>query len=184
MESRKGMRLAAEVVKIGPARQSAAGIRKLISAKGWDMPNLAFWMGISRQHLYAIIKDPCRARQWDLALQNLPYLGRIEKRQLEKLRGQTTHVTPPVAATGADADAGSAIKNGPGFRYHGSLVVGSVVTAVVTLEDMTEEGAYGEVVDVRTSESQEEYLIRFSGGEDWFDPDSVDQYIVETGLVR
>ena len=74
------------------------------------------------------------------------------------------------------------MNNGPGYRYRDLLVVGSIVVVVAShVGEMAEEGEEGEVIAIRDAGNREDYLIRFSGGEDWFDPDSFDACMAETG---
>jgi len=172
---------------IGPPRRSARYLRELIGMEGWYLVDLAFWLGVTRKHLASVIDDVHRARHWELALCNLPKLTALERRELTALRiaaeGEKTTRTNAVVA---DAPAVVPSYAGlPGMRYHGELVVGAVVVVTGShVGEMVEEGEEGVVIAVRAAGAREEYLIRFSGGEDWFDADAFDACMAETGKVR
>lgn len=175
-----------ELDEIGPARCSALFLKQQIASAGWKMVDLAFWLGITRKHLSSVINDVHRPRHWELALCHLPKLPALERRRLTELRlaaeqlktAKTVHVDEPSRAEGAAPGLR------PGMRYHNELIPGAVVVVVGShVGEMAEEGEEGVVVAVRANGNREEYQIRFTGGEDWFDADAFDESMAETGKM-
>ena len=168
---------------IGQRRYTADELRTLIANRGWQYGNLALWLGVTRIHLARVIKDVHRARHWELALANLPQLTQQDSAVLTslRLRKKCEANTSPATPRMTESEA-STVYTGPGYRYRDLLVVGSIVVVVAShVGEMAEEGEEGEVIAIRDTGSREDYLIRFSGGEDWFDPDSFDACMAETG---
>ncbi|WP_054287134.1 hypothetical protein [Gulbenkiania mobilis] len=172
---------------IGPRRLAAEEIRELLMQRGWMIENLALWLGLTRVHLGRIIRDVHRARHWDLAFLSLPRLADRDANILTQLRvarrrEQANSKLAALPALVANADPAPAKRTGPGYRYCGILVTGAVVVVIAShAGDIAEEGEEGVVVAVRDSGDREDYLIRFLSGEDWFDPDSFDACMAETG---
>lgn len=173
---------------IGPRRLTADEIKQLLTQKGWLQGNLALWLGVSRIHLGRLIRDVRRPRHWDLAFMSLPHLTTRENSILTDLRlareREQKESKVEVKRSAAEVLDPAATASGPGYRYRGVLVPGAVVVVTAShVGEMAEEGEEGEVVAVRDAGGREDYLIRFLAGEDWFDPDSFDACMAETGKV-
>lgn len=172
---------------IGPRRLTAGEIRELLTQRGWMIENLALWLGVTRVHLGRIVRDVHRARHWDLAFLSLPRLTDRDANILTQLRmarrqEQAANKAAALPTLVANPETAPAKKTGPGYRYHGILVTGAVVVVTAShAGDIAEEGEEGVVVAVRDAGDREDYLIRFLSGEDWFDPDSFDACMAETG---
>lgn len=168
-----------EIDRYGPPRRSARYLREQIAGAGWKITDLAFWLGVSRQYLTAVVDDVHRARHWDLALCGLPKLSRKAMAELAALRRSSKPPRKPSSAGEVFSPAE------PGMRYHGILVAGSVVVVTAShVGEMAEEGEEGLVESVRCHDRMESYLIAFpSGASDWFGPDDFDELMMETGKM-
>lgn len=70
------------------------------------------------------------------------------------------------------------------YRYHGHLVLGTVVAAFEDVGSIAETGMRGIVFQVRDIKNGEDYGVIFETGQwDWFSADYVDRYLVSIGLV-
>ncbi|NHR04503.1 hypothetical protein HA052_04770 [Chromobacterium haemolyticum] len=141
-----------------------------LESLGWPVAAAAVFLDCSRQHLYDMINDRARKRHWDIAIWNLPkYTSALAKEIAAiKPRKRTTPATTAIT---------------PGYRLSGEFVPGLLVVAEKYIGEVADEGAEGIVLEVRDSGDSEEYLIRFTGGCDWFGPDFIESHIASTGKV-
>jgi hypothetical protein len=146
-----------------------AAFKTAAYVKGWTLRALADRWGITPAWMTRLAGNVNRAANFDDAVRGLPRVG------------------PPLPLPRAwhvnETDAKRPL--GPGFRYHGYLVIGAMVAASKDIGSMAEEGMHGIVVHLSFDRSQEVYRVVFETGEiEGFTPDLVDEYLVGVGLER
>lgn len=165
-----------------PTPLTPAEFKALAKFKGWTYRALAQRWGLQPESISAIARDPNRATRYDDMLHGVPN-QRYLARDLRRLAGQVAEAvslaTGPVATDNAPA-----VPKGPGFRFHGYIVAGSVVTATTQVGSMAEEGSRGVVFNVQTELDREVYGIIFETGLwDWFPPNYIELYVADIGLI-
>lgn len=144
-----------------PPRLSPEEFHQAVRAKGWTFKALATYLQLTPVAVSNAARNANRGRYWDLALVALPNISRLRLRQRRAPRKRL----------------------GEGFRYHGLLYVGALVTAATAVGSIAEEGERGLVVEVMERKSDEIYGIIFPNGEfDRFSPDDFDRYMALSGL--
>lgn len=158
----------------GPNKLTPSEFNAILQWKGWTKKQVAERWEITPVWVSEIARNPNRPPHWDDCLFGLPnrrFLARNEKRRRRS-------VLAIVQASGKPD------QRGPGFRYRGHLVPGSVVAACEDVGSIAEAGMRGVVVNVRQQPKHEEYQILFQTLQsDWFPPDYVDQLLAATGMT-
>lgn len=159
---------------VTPARLTPEEWDAVLAEKGWTKKDLARRWNKSPVWISNIARNADRAPHWDDALLGLPnrrFLARNERRRRKQIEAILARARGLRPATG-------------GYRYHGYLTIGAIVTADKDVGSVAEEGMRGIVVKIRDTGRQEEYCVVFESGEfDWFPPDYVDSLLVFSGLV-
>lgn len=147
--------------------------RAVVVARGWTYKELAHRWGVSSVWVSNLARNPDRPSHYDDAILGLPprrFLVRNERRRRAWVEALV------LRARGERKAAG-------GFRYHGYLVPGAIVTAVDDLGSVAEAGMRGVVFQVADRGNREAYGVIFESGLwDWFEPEHIDKYLAETGL--
>lgn len=163
------------------ARLTPEQFKALAKYKGWKYTMLAKRWELTAVWISNMARDPNRPARFDDMLMGLPNLNKL-KRDLagrqKQLDAALARITPPVAAPP------QVPRLQPGFRYHGYLTLGMIVTASVDVGSIAEEGMRGIVFEVQNRGHEEVYGVIFENGLwDWFSPDYVDMYLASTGLI-
>lgn len=158
------------VVRLTPEQFKA-----VVIGKGWTYRELASRWGVTPVWVSNIARNAERPSHYDDAVLGLPVrrnLRRNEKRRMALVDAFVQKIAgAPRKATGA-------------YRYHGHLVVGTIVAAAEDVGSIAESGMRGIVFQVRDLKHGEDYGVIFETGLwDWFSADYVDRYLVATGLV-
>lgn len=147
--------------------------------KGWSWVTLAKRWGYTPVWVGEIARDAARPLRYDDALHGLPNLNWASHdlarraKQINRALGDRKKIVPA-----------SVPDLGPGYRYRGYLMPGSIVTASAMVGSMAEEGMRGIVFQVVDQNNFEAYGIIFETGLwDWFPPDYIDNSIASTGLM-
>ena len=165
-----------------PLKLSPQQFKALAKYKGWTYRAMAKRWGIQPESLSAIARDPDRATRYDDMLFGLPNLNRLGRDML-RLSKQIDFAMGRAAAREASRPV---IEKAlpPGYRYHGYLTTGAILTASQDVGSMAEEGSRGIVFAVKSGALSQDYGVIFeSGSWEWFTPESVDQYLATTGLT-
>lgn len=151
--------------------------KQVARERGWSLSNLAWRWNISLEHLLRTIAEENRSIRWDDALRGLPNLSNEDA---QEIRAQRLAARPPPAPR-TQQHARPDMRGGPGYRYHGSLVDGSVLLTCEALGEIP-EGARAVVRRTDDNGCVERYLVEFDDyGSFWMSPDEIDASLVETG---
>jgi hypothetical protein len=141
--------------------------KRALYARGWTMRELAAHWDITPEYMRRVAGNPDRPRWFNDALKGLPRRGKPR--------------TPRRAWEGGIDPNQQRKPRPPGLRYHGDLLVGSVVTVSKYLGEIADEDERGLVVQVLRQGQTESYRVIFErGGIDIFDPALVDEYLVDS----
>lgn len=166
-------------VRLSPER-----FRQVITSRGWRMSDVAWRWQISPEHLSRLMADRDRASHWDDAVLGLPAISRADAARIRKARLAAQKQRAERREAAGVLVVGLASPSGPGYSYHGYLVVNSIVAATSAIGDMAEAGDEGYVSEIRDDGQGEEYLVVFEYGQDWFREIDVERYLVETGKEK
>lgn len=149
--------------------------KAVVIGKGWTYRELAARWGVTPVWVSNIARNSERPAHYDDSVLGLPVrrnLRRNEKRRMALVEAFMRKMAgAPRKATGA-------------YRYHGHLVVGTVMAAAEDVGSIAESGMRGIVFQVREIKGGEDYGVIFETGLwDWFSADYIDRYLVATGLV-
>lgn len=169
-------------------RLSPSEWKALVRAKGWTYKELAErWDGKTPEYISMIGRDPNRPKHYDDAVIGLPTRGKGKRATVAQIMRRAAKGADVLALTTSSTGAVPAARRrpaGPGYRYHGFLQIGDVVTVSTDLGQMASEGDRGVVVELMDTGKGERYRIVFESGQaDVFEPDHVDRYLVAAGLT-
>lgn len=165
-------------------RLSPERFRQVITSRGWRMADVAWRWGISPEHLSRLVADLGRASHWDDAVLGLPAISRADAARVRKARLAAERQRMKPRRADAAVHVEPSAPSGPGYSYHGFLVVNSIVVATTAIGEIAEPGDEGYVAEIRDEGRGEEYLVVFEYGQDWFREVDVERYLVETGKER
>lgn len=158
--------------------KASDNLRQLALDAGWSLSNLAWRWGVSLEHLSRLFSDPDRPAYWADAVAGLP---RLTRQDAARIRGERLAATAQVRARRARTRKQAAGQELAAINpYRGYLVAGSVLVVTRAL-GYAEIGVEGVVLALRETSGREEYLIRFPGGEEWFDAVHIEAHLAETG---
>lgn len=152
--------------------------KSLVHERGWSLSNLAWRWGISLEHLLREIAHEQRNPRWDDAARGLPNLSPDEAREIRAqrlaARAPTSKRKPPSTQT----------QCGSGYRYRGTLIIGSVLYVLNDLGEIP-EGTRGVVRRIDDNGFGERYQIEFDDefGTFWMPPDEIDASLANSGEV-
>ncbi|MFM0265530.1 hypothetical protein [Paraburkholderia sediminicola] len=158
--------------------------KALVRVKGWQYKELATRWGISPVWVSNVARDPARAAHYDDAVMGLPDRRRLARdlARRRKLLADACGDVSPAAAEPIDR-GGSELKPAGEYRYHGHLLVGTIVAASNDVGSMAELGTRGIVFEVADTGIGEKYGVLFETGMwDWFLPLHIDTYLATIGL--
>lgn len=160
--------------------------REGMKSRGWRLSDVAWRWGISPEYLSRLVADRDRAPHWDDAVRGLPAIGRPEAARIRKDRLAAGKLRNQVRAEADPAIEQPALPapTGPGYSYHGYLVLNSIVAATIAIGEIAEAGDEGYIAEIRDEGRGEEYLVAFEYGQDWFREMDVERCLVETGKER
>lgn len=158
--------------------------KALVRLKGWQYKELAARWGISPVWVSNVARDTARASHYDDAVMGLPDrrrlardLARRKKLLIDACGEVAVEPVEPVDRQGSEPKAAGE------YRYHGHLLVGTVVAASSDVGSMAELGTRGIVFEVIDTGVSEKYGAIFETGMwDWFLPLHVDTYLATIGL--
>jgi len=165
-------------------RLSPERFRQVITSRGWRMSDVAWRWQISPEYLSRLVADRGRASHWDDAVLGLPAINRADAARIRKERLVAMRLRVGQRHVEADAAAEQPDPTGPGYSYHGYLVLNSIVAATTAIGDIAEVGDEGYIAEIRDEGRGEEYLVVFEYGESWFREIDVERCLVETGKER
>ncbi|WP_454727671.1 MULTISPECIES: hypothetical protein [Cupriavidus] len=164
-----------------PERFTPEQFKALVRWKGWSYRELAARWGISAVWVSNVARNRARPAHYDDALRGLPHKRTMTRDA--RLLAQRLAALVAGAAQAAALRARARTRTG-GYRYHGYLGVGDIVTAAEELGLVAEEGERGIVFQVIDTGKGERYGIVFERGLwDWFAPEHLDLAIAATGLT-
>lgn len=137
-----------------------------IRSKGWSITDAADYLGVARQTLYSMFRDPQRPRLWECAVAGMPDCTPAIKKSLReerrKLRAQRQAQRPAVA---------------PAQEFE---IGDEVVCAEPT--GFCDEGERGEITATRPAGGSVEILVCMPDGEDWFPKSLFYKHFQPTGI--
>lgn len=156
-------------------RLTTEQFKAVVIGKGWTYRELAMRWDITPVWVSNIARNADRPKHYDDAVLGLPVRGNLQRNEKRRQALAEAFVLKiagkPRKATGA-------------YRYHGQLVIGTILAVSDDVGSIAESGMRGIVFQVRDRQHLEEYGVIFETGMwDWFSADYVDQYLVSTGLM-
>lgn len=175
-----------KIQKSMPARLTPEQFKALARFKGWKYTELAERWGVTPVWVSAIARDVGRPRHYDDALHGLPNRHRLKAEEARRAKSIEDAIARVAGLTGVSVNSSSGTRKvGPGYRYHGYLTTGIIVTAALDVGSIAEEGERGMVFQVRSDNNSEVYGVIFETGMwDWFPPDYVDACLVSSGILQ
>lgn len=134
--------------------------------KGWSIRDAADYLGVSRQRLYSVFADPCRARLWECAVAGIPACTAEMAQALKEAR----RARPRPVSRAKPAEP-------PAFE------IGDGVIAV-DYTGIAEEGEEGWIGGIRGAKDRLELLVRMPRGEDWFGLADFGEVFMTNGKTR
>jgi hypothetical protein len=167
-----------------------AEFRALIRWKGWSHKDLADYWQVSSVHVSRIVNDPTRAPHWNDAVAGLPRREHLHadlatrQARAARLVRPTDWPRPGARRGRPPKKLGTGTDLGVGYRHHGYVVVGTILTLDRDIGDSLREGDRGIVFAVEDTGVGERYGVIFENGEfDWFLPSHLDSGLASTGLA-
>lgn len=132
----------------------------------WSIRDAADYLGVSRQRLYTVFADPCRARLWECAVAGIPACSAEMAKALKDARRARPRPAPRAKRVEA-----------PAFE------VGDGVIAL-DYTGIAEEGEEGWIAGIRGTNERMELLVRMPRGEDWFQLADFGEVFMTNGKTR
>lgn len=141
-----------------------------IRSKGWSITDAADYLGVARQTLYSVFRDPHRPRLWECAIAGMPACTpelkkslRNERKLQRAQRQAQLQARRPIAAPVQEFEIGD-----------------EVVCAEPT--GYCVEGERGEIKGTRPASGSVEILVCMPDGEDWFPKTLFYKHFQPTGI--
>lgn len=137
---------------VTPSHRARGPLAERIRSKGWSIIDAADYLGVARQTLYSVFRDPQRPRLWECAIAGMPACTPALKKSLRderKLQRAQRQALRPSAAPVQEFEIGD-----------------EVVCAEPT--GFCDEGERGEIKATRPAGGSVEILVCMPDGEDWF----------------
>ena len=151
-------------------RSPPAELREHLRKRNWTNANIAHALGKSLTYITSVISDANRPLLYEKALAALPYLNRLEARELTQRRLHSSSATPRKPEAAARSSA-------PRF----GVATGDVVVTMDDVGEDLQEGCRGVVELV----GQDACRVMFEGGRPFtFSLQEFNRYLCATGETR